>query len=100
MHQMKYYGSVRAVSLPPVTTTQIAGPSDNRVALLFSPPLSGSYTVSTDPNLTSNGGGINLLPTSSPVVITPDLYGDAVTKPWYANASAQMSVGVLETIHD
>jgi len=77
----------------------ICGPSESRVALLFSPPgdASAYYTISTDPHV-SLDAGINVLP-YAPVVISAEAYGDAVVRSWYAVASrGTLTIGFLETV--
>lgn len=99
---MQKHGIVRTAALPapPGPAAQIVAPSNKRVALLFSPPTAGSvYTVSTDPNVIL-GGGMNLLPTSGPVLVTCELFGDAVHKPWYGVASSAETIGFLETVEE
>lgn len=79
--------------------TIICGPSEKRLALLFSPPIPGTafYTISTDPAVTL-GGGINLSSATSPVAITAQAHGDAPVRSWYGVASAAMTIGFLETV--
>lgn len=81
--------------------TQIIGPSQRRVALLFSTPVSPgqSYTVTTEPGATL-GAGLNLSPTTGPLSLTEEVFGDVVKRPWFAAASSAFSIGVLETITD
>lgn len=81
--------------------TQIVGPSQQRVALLFSPPVGAgqSYTVTTEPGATL-GAGLNLSPTTGALSITEEVFGDVVKRPWFAAASSPFSIGVLETIAD
>ena len=93
-------GVVRGIALT-TTPAQIIGPSEQRCALLFSPPITGgqTYTISTDPGMTTSVG-LNLSTTTGPVLITEDLFGDAVKKSWFAVASSNFSIGVLESIRD
>jgi hypothetical protein len=82
--------------------TLICGPSETRVALLFSPPVGGInalpyYTVSTDPEV-ALGAGINVTAQSGPVTITNEQFGDATLRRWYAVGSEDMTIGYLETV--
>jgi hypothetical protein len=100
---MQKYGLVRTVALPQTApfSAQIVGPSDRRVAILFSPPKDPKtiYTLSNDPNVTL-GAGINILHSAGNFLVTGELFGDAVRKPWYAIASATMTIGFLETTQE
>jgi len=79
---------------------QIVGPSERRVALLFSPPVGQSfYTLGNDPSITL-GNGMNLASSASPLLITWELFGDAVHKPWFGIASDALTIGFLETVLD
>jgi hypothetical protein len=94
-------GIVRTVVLQTNQPTIICGPTESRLALLFSPPGSGAqfYTVSTDPAVTS-GGGLNLNATTGPLEITAQAYGDAPVRSWYGIASpgSPLTIGFLETV--
>ena len=94
----KANGIVRSAALT-TSATLINGPSEKRVALLFSPPVVPNtfYTISTDPNVTL-GVGINLLPSSGPVMISVETFGDAAVRPWYGIASTAMTIGYLEAV--
>jgi hypothetical protein len=99
---MQRYGVVRSVDLTAsALAAQIVGPSDRRVALLFSPPNDAKavYTLSNDPNV-KPGAGINISNASGNFLVTCELFGDAVNKPWYAVASSTVTIGFLEAIHD
>ena len=97
---MRKLGIVRSIALT-ATPTQIIGPSQQRVALLFSAPTTAGqvYTVSTDPSMTL-GAGLNLSTAIGPILITEELFGDAVKKAWFAVASSAFTIGFLETIVD
>ena len=99
---MRKLGIVRSIAVTVTTpATQIIGPSQQRVALLFSPPTTAgqSYTVSTDPSVVL-AAGLNLTTTIGPILITEELYGDAVKKAWFAISSSNFTIGFLETIVD
>jgi hypothetical protein len=93
-------GVVRGFALTN-TMTQILGPSEQRIALLFSPPTTPgqSYTVTTEPGA-SFGAGLNLTSTTGPILVTAEAFGDAVKRAWFAAASSAFSIGILETIVD
>jgi hypothetical protein len=95
----KVSGTVRTAALKDTEATLVVGPSEKRVALVFSPPAGSDtyYTISTEPGL-ALGGGINVLPTGGPVTITVDTHGDAAMRSWYAIASAPMTIGYLEAV--
>jgi hypothetical protein len=96
---MRTYGVVRGLSVT-AAPVQVLGPSQQRVAIFFSPPLANTYTVSTDPSVAS-GAGLNLLTTTPGILITRELYGDAVTKAWFAVGGASgATAGLLETISE
>lgn len=90
----KRSGRVIAIAVS-ATSSQIVGASTQRVALVFSPPESGSYTVSTEPSV-SAGGGMVLVAGGAFLTITRELHGDAVEKPWSAIAAAALVAGVVE----
>lgn len=94
---MHKHGIVRTVVLT-TGMTQIAGPSESRVALLFTPPTTAgqSYTITTDAGAVF-GAGLNLTPTTSILLITEEVFGDAVKKAWYGAASGALTIGFLET---
>jgi hypothetical protein len=79
--------------------TQILGPSDSRVALLFTPPTSTgqSYTLTTEGGAVL-GAGLNLSPGAGPILLTEEAFGDAVKRAWYAAANAGITIGFLETV--
>lgn len=95
---MRRVSIVRSVALT-TTAAQIIGPSEQRVALLFSPPATSGqhYTVSTDPNVAA-GAGLVLTANTSPILITEEMFGDGAKKTWFAIASAALTIGFLETI--
>ena len=65
------------------TPQKVVASSEQRVVLVFSPPSTGSYTVSTEASITDSGGMV-LLAGGGELTITREIHGDAVTKPWYA----------------
>ncbi len=79
--------------------TQILGPSESRVAILFTPPTgtSQSYTLTTDGGALVNNG-LNLTPSAGILLLTEEMFGDAVKKAWYAASSAGFTIGFLETV--
>ena len=91
-------GAVRTVALTDKVAL-VCGPSEQRVALLFSPHPNGFYTVSTDPNV-ALGAGINVIPDGGPVELTADACGDAVVRQWYGitNSDTPMTVGYIEVV--
>jgi hypothetical protein len=94
-------GTLRTAKLIANQAKLICGPSESRIALIFSPPVSDTraeyYTISTEPGV-SLSGGINMLSSSGPVTISSAQYGDAAKRAWYAIASADMTIGYLETV--
>lgn len=97
---MRKLGIVRSTALT-TTRAQIIGPSEHRVALLFSAPTGASqtYTISTDPNVALDAG-LNLSASIGPMLITEELFADAVKKAWFAISSSAFTIGFLETIVD
>jgi hypothetical protein len=93
-------GTVRSVSIPQTVVTQILGPSEKRCALLFSPPTTSAYTISTEP-VVAFGSGLNMLTTTTPILITHELFGDAIYKPWYAVTTnpGGLTVSFIETVN-
>src|SRR5579864_5834682 len=89
---MKAHGVVATVAVGG-TATQIVGENHRRLVLLFSPPTTGSFTVSTDPNVTP-GLGLNLLPSGGPLELSFERYGGAVRRPWFAVAAAGSTGGI------
>ena len=87
--------------LAAVTTTVsvVANAAEQRRVLLFSPPLSGSITISPAQSVVS-GAALNLLPGSGPIQITYETHGDVVCGTWHAVASGSMSLGFLETYEE
>ena len=79
--------------------TQILGPSESRVAILFTPPITAgqSYTLTTDGGALVNNG-LNLTPSAGILLLTEEMFGDAVKKAWYAASSAGFTIGFLETV--
>jgi len=69
------------------SASQVLGPSTSRVAIVFSPPSTGSYTVSTEAGVT-DGNGMVLVVGGCQLTITLETHGDAVEKPWYAIKNA------------
>jgi len=97
---MRKLGAVRSVVLVANEPFEIIA-NDRRVALLFSPPVPTakrpSYTINTD-RAVAPGEGLNLAPGGGHVLITEELYGDAVQKSWYAVSAAAVTFGFLETV--
>lgn len=89
---------VRTATLS-TTMTQILGPSEARVALLFTPPITAgqSYTLTTDGSALVNNG-LNLTPSAGILLLTEETFGDAVKKAWYAASSTGITIGFLETV--
>jgi hypothetical protein len=94
---MRKFGIVKTTTLQ-TNATQIVGPSEKRHALYFSPPQGANeYTVSTEASV-QFGGGINLSAASGGFLVTAELYGDAVSKPWFGAASGtNLVVGFVES---
>lgn len=98
---MGKHGIVRTAAIT-TAMTQIVGPSDARVALLFSPPttVGQTITITTDASAVA-GSGLNLTSNTGLLLITEELFGDAVKKPWYAaGGGGALTLGFLETIAD
>jgi hypothetical protein len=95
---MRKVSIVRTAALT-TTAAQIIGPSEQRVALMFSPTTTAGqhYTVSTDPNVAA-GAGLVLSSTTAAILITEERFGDAAKKAWFAVAGASLTIGYLETI--
>jgi|GEM_PF-5689176 len=91
---MATQGTVRTASLT-TSASALTGFRSDRVALLLSPPVTGSYTVGTQSTVVS-GAGINLLSGSGSILLDRATYGDLVTGQWYAVASASMTIGFVE----
>lgn len=85
-----------------VTTSvgQITGPAQQRRALIFTPPLTGSYTLRPGVESLSAGAGLNMLPTSSILQLTYEEHGDIVQKSWFAIGSASLAIGFVETYEE
>ena len=62
-------------------------PNPKRVALLFSPPTAGAYTVSLNNNIEEKRG-INLVAGAAAVLLTRAEFGDGLDRAWYAVAVA------------
>ena len=71
-----------------------------RMALVFSPPLSGVYTVSLDAGM-AEGAGLALSAGTGAITITRVDFGDALDRAWYARAVSGVDephrVGALES---
>lgn len=95
---MRKHGIVRTATLS-TAMTQILGPSENRVAIVFTPPVTAgqSYTLTTESGGALNAG-LNLTSTAGILLITEELFGDAVKKAWYAASSVGLTIGFLETV--
>lgn len=81
--------------------TVLAPPNPKRVALLFSPPLTGAYTVSPLSNSLEPGHGLNISAGAGPVMLTRALFGDGLDRAWYAlkvpGADAPYAASVIES---
>lgn len=84
--ETKLSGRVNTTSIS-AAAKQIVTPSTQRVVLVFSPPSTGSYTVSTEKNVTDSAGMV-LAAGGKELTITKELHGDAIEKPWYALSNA------------
>ncbi len=95
----KAHGAVKAITVG-TSATQICGPSEKRIALLFSPPLSpNTYTISTESSVTA-ATGISLTSAAPPIKITRAEFGDAVCKAWYGIAPVAITIAFLETVEE
>lgn len=87
-------GAVQIVSLPVSSpAVRIVGDNRRRLALVFSPPATGSFTISTDQGVTP-GNGINLTAGCNPFEICVERHGGAAMRPWYAIASTGSPVTI------
>lgn len=82
----RFSGRVNSTTIS-ASVKQVVGSSTQRVALVFSPPSTGSYTVSTEKTV-SDGAGMVLVAGGTELTITKELHGDAIEKPWYALSNA------------
>lgn len=93
--------SKRSSRVRPITVdtsaSQVVGASTQRVALVFSPPVAGTYTASTEPSVGISGGMV-LVAGGAFLTITRELHGDAVEKPWSAIAAGPLTAGVVEVL--
>jgi hypothetical protein len=70
------------------TSAAILAPANpNRVALLFSPPVTGYYTLGLEPQSLNAGKGLNVAAGAGPVLLTRDLFGDGLDRSWWVVAS-------------
>lgn len=77
---------------------QLIGPSPDRRGLVFSPPTSGSYTVS-NASVANLGEGMTIVAGAPPLVFTQEIHGDCVQKAWFVKTSATpMTVGFIEAL--
>ncbi len=92
------FSSVRSCALTATKALAVPGGQD-RVALVFTPPATGSYQVGVDPGMdATDPGNLTLTLTTTPLELTLERHGEIVRLPWYAKASGVMTVGVLETV--
>lgn len=69
------------------TSVGILAPANpNRVALLFSPPITGYYTVGLEPQSLRAGEGLNIASGAGPVLISRDQFGDGLDRSWWVVA--------------
>jgi hypothetical protein len=80
--------------------SQITGPAQQRRALIFTPPLTGSYTISPSGDSLSAGLGLNMLASSSVLELTYEEHGDIVQKSWFAIGSGTLGIGFVETYEE
>lgn len=79
---------------------QLLGFQANRKAIILTPSTGANYTVSWDPRVT-NGQGMTLTNAVSPMLITDEDVGSAITLPLYAIASTTGRViAVIEILYD
>jgi hypothetical protein len=79
---------------------QLLGFQANRKAIILTPSTGANYTVSWDPRVT-NGQGMTLTNAVSPMLITDEDIGSAITLPLYAIASTTGRViAVIEILYD
>ena len=94
---------IRNVILPfAAAVVPVAGVSARRTRLIFWPPATGSYRVSTDPAVgTSPAPTIVLTQYSAPLELSEQCHGDIVRREWYGiigqGELAAMNIAVLET---
>lgn len=75
----------------------LLSPSPNRVALIFSAPLTNRFTVSLAFPTAVLDQGITLYPAGNPVTLTVEEHGDIVTRAWAAiSATASQTATVIE----
>lgn len=81
------------VSIGAGGVAQVAPADPYRFALVLSPPSSGSLTYSINRS-PGDGEGITFHQGSSPLILTIQDAGDMVRRPWFAYATAAVSVAV------
>jgi hypothetical protein len=78
------------------TDSPLVAPSPRRRGLLFIPPLTNRYTVSTNPVATLDQG-ITLYPGQVPVLLAGEDYGDLAQRAWHGiSAVAAQAVTFYE----
>lgn len=98
---MPRHGIVQSMAVG-TTPVMILGTDARRRAILLSPPLSptDSLTVSTERDVVS-GAGLILAPGGQAITITREHFGDAITRPWFAVSSAgSLTLGLLVAVGD
>lgn len=88
------------IRIVPVGATAflLTGASESRVGILITPPITGSVTLSNDPDPVS-GQGFNLNPGGGPHILHLHDHGDVVQREWYIIGSgAGLGVGVIEVL--
>lgn len=80
----------------------IAGPNEQRVALVFTGPpgnpMADFVTISTEPNVSDKRGLV--LTAGMTLELTYERHGDSVKKPWYAVSTTVTQIGYLEVSLD
>lgn len=92
--------SVRYSGLRPITLTgtiqPLLAPNAHRKAVLFSPPASGTYTVSPEQTF-ALGEGLTLTSTSPVLTLTLEQHGTIVQAAWWILASGTTTAAMMET---
>lgn len=90
--------SVNNVRAPIVNTaaSEVLGPNPARVAVIISPHYSEEFTIATDPRVV-RGAGIVMAITATPIVLTRQQLGRAITLPFFAISAANaVTIGIQE----
>lgn len=80
-----------------VSSTELLGPSERRVAVAFFGTMAGRVTITNDATAVLDNGP-TLVQSQAPAIFDVNVLGDCVTRPWNGIAAVAGPIGIIEVV--